>query len=117
MGSSHSKYFNKLHLNFDDDNDWQSISSIDGIDGYSALSKCQSLHLLELCAIYNPFTDKFQINTKILKKRHKKQTSVASAHQINDNLIDMQSLFAQDSFDDFAQTVMNSYDDNARFYN
>ena len=117
--SSHNTYYNRLHLRFEDDNDWNSISSIDGIDGYSALSKCQSLQLIELCAIYNPYNDNFQINTKILKKRHKKQSiATSAAHQYNDdNMIDIKTLFEQDSFDDFTKIAMNSYDDNSQFYN
>ena len=116
--SSHSNYYNRLHLRFEDDNDWNSISSIDGVDGYSAISKCQSLHLMELCAIYNPYTDNFQINTKILKKRHKKQSITSSAHQYADDnmMIDLKTLFASDSIDEFTKIAMDSYDNNARFY-
>ena len=129
--SSHNTYYNKLQLNFDNDNDWNSISSIDGINGYSAISKCQSLQLIELCAIYNPYNDNFQINTKILKKRHQKSSTTTSLQnndntfssyqQDDDNLldfndhdndeIDINELLSQQSLDTFTNLALENYND------
>lgn len=118
--SSHNTYYNDINLNFDNDNDWNAISSIDGINGYSAISKCQSLQLIEICAIYNPYNDNFQINTKILKKRHKKDDSFSSAHEQEENLlsysyddnIDINQLLSTKSIDTFTNLALKDYNDN-----
>eukprot|EP01084_Bolivina_argentea_P258008 434801_1 len=120
--SSHNRYYNNIDLNFDNNNDWNSISSIDGINGYEAISKCQSLKLIELCAIYNPYSDNYQINTKILKKRHKKSISSYITHDQSSNTlssahIDIQQLLTQSSIADFTNLALQYYDDNIQYNN
>ena len=119
--SSRNNYYNAIDLDFEEDNDWNSISSIDGVNGYAALQKCQSLQLIELCAVYNPYSDHFQINTKILKQRHLKSststTSTSSAHQIDSDTLDVQQLLQQRDLPHFTEIALQHYDDNLRFQN
>ena len=113
-----SDYYDDILLHFDEDSDWSSIESIDGVNGYEAIRKCEPFQFMELCAIYNPYSDNLNVHIKVAHSttpRHGislSRSQSASAHRISDNLYD--DIHDEDiemSIDDAISYLMDDYDD------
>eukprot|EP01083_Nonionella_stella_P066233 174216_1 len=118
-----SDYYDNILLQFDDDNYWSSIQSIDGVHGYEAIQKCQPFTFMELCAIYNPYADNLNVNVKLANYRKRRnvppqeaEISYANSDYYNMNEEDYEQYDeAELSIEDAVSFAMQDYDDTLRY--
>ena len=112
-----SDYYNDILLHFDDDAYWNSVDSIDGVNGYEAVRKCQPFTLMELCAVYNPFADTLNVHIKVAHSKARRRGASpprhhrASAHRAADNMYGAVDDEEQLSIDEAITFLMSDYDD------